>query len=144
MSTTPITKVTGGCLCGGVNYTATGPLRPVTYCHCTQCRKTSGHFVAATACIPGNLTMTTDQSLRWYRSSAEADRGFCNVCGASLFWRPTHGGHIAIMAGTLDDPTGLDAIQHVFVADAGDYYSIHDGLPQHEDYGSADLATPRK
>jgi hypothetical protein len=47
------------------------------------------------------------------------------------------------MAGTLDNPTGLVAIQHVFVADAGDYYSIHDDLPKHADYGAADLSTPQ-
>jgi hypothetical protein len=28
----------GSCLCGGVAFTVTGPLRPVVACHCTQCR----------------------------------------------------------------------------------------------------------
>ena len=27
---------------------------------------------------------------------------------------------------------GID-VEHIFVADAADYYSIHDGLPQHDD-----------
>jgi len=40
---------TGGCLCGGVRYRATGPLRHVIACHCGQCRKTSGHFAAMTS-----------------------------------------------------------------------------------------------
>lgn len=42
--------ITGGCPCGGVRYEVRGPLRDVIACHCTQCRRTSGHFVAATAC----------------------------------------------------------------------------------------------
>jgi hypothetical protein len=42
-----------------------------------------------------------------------------------------HGRHISIMAGTLDTPTGLSAVEHIFVADASDYYTIDDGLPQH-------------
>jgi hypothetical protein len=39
------------------------------------------------------------------------------------------------MAGTLNEPTGLKAKGHIFVADAGDYYSIDDGLPQSAGWG---------
>ena len=42
--------ITGGCACGGVRYEVHGKLRDVITCHCVQCRRTSGHFVAATAC----------------------------------------------------------------------------------------------
>ncbi|MDQ7071565.1 MAG: hypothetical protein Q9M48_12655 [Rhodobacterales bacterium] len=38
----------GGCNCGRVTYRVRGPLRPVIACHCSQCRKASGYFVAAT------------------------------------------------------------------------------------------------
>jgi hypothetical protein len=38
------------------------------------------------------------------------------------------------MAGTIDTPTGLDAVEHIFVADASDYYELADGLPQFEHY----------
>ena len=131
MSTAPMTDYSGSCLCGSVAYKVAGNLRPVDYCHCSQCRKSSGHFVAATACDPRHLVLTSDKNLQWYASSPGAHRGFCNVCGSSLFWRPKHGGHISIMAGTLDVPTGLKAIEHIYVADASDYYTIADGLPQH-------------
>ena len=131
MSTAQTTDYSGSCLCGGVAYTVAGELRPVDYCHCSQCRRTSGHFVAATACEPQQLTLTRDASLCWYESSPSAMRGFCKNCGSSLFWRPAHGRHISIMAGTLDPPTGLEAVEHIFVADASDYYTIADGLPQH-------------
>ena len=36
--------------------------------------------------------------------------------------------HVAIAAGTLDQPTGLRTVAHIYVADAGDYYTIADGL----------------
>ena len=34
---------------------------------------------------------------------------------------------------------GLKAVKHIFVTDAADYYSIHDGLPQHADRGPVSL-----
>ena len=134
MSTARTADYTGSCLCGGVAYEVTGELSQVDYCHCTQCRKTSGHFVAAASCRPEALRLVADSSLTWYPSSASADRGFCKVCGSSVFWKPKHGGHVSVMAGTLDAPTGLRAVEHIFVADASDYYSIADGLPQHAAY----------
>jgi hypothetical protein len=36
--------------------------------------------------------------------------------------------HVAIAAGTLDQPTGLRTVAHIYVADGGDYYTIADGL----------------
>ena len=126
----PTAKTTGGCLCAAVRYEIAGPLRPVVYCHCEQCRRTSGHLVAATACKPGDLRVMIDVGLRWYRSSAEAQRGFCSTCGSSLFWQPEHGQYISIMAGTIDGPTGLVSCEHIYTASASDYYGLTDGLPQ--------------
>lgn len=127
-------RATGGCLCGAVRYEVRGPLRPVIACHCSQCRRTSGHFVAATATAPENLVMVEDRGLRWYQSSSFARRGFCNTCGSSIFWEITagedKGDRISIMAGTLDSATGLETEMHIYVDDAGDYYKINDGLPQ--------------
>ncbi len=126
-----MTRAAGRCLCGAVRYAVDGPLRGVSYCHCSQCRRTSGHFVAATACEAGHLQFLEDTGLRWYRSSPLAERGFCKHCGASLFWRPAHGRHISIMAGTLDVPTNLQALEHIHVDSASDYYTIGDGLPRY-------------
>lgn len=129
MSTAPMTRE-GGCECGAVRYAVSGPMRRVVYCHCGQCRRTSGHYVAATACDAEALQLSDDKGLTWYQSSPIAKRGFCSVCGASLFWKPDHGQYVAIMAGTLDVPTGLESREHIHTADASDYYSIADGLPQ--------------
>ena len=136
MSMEQTTKATGACLCGGVQFAVDGPLSNVIYCHCTQCRKTTGHYFASTACLREHLTITVDRGLRWYESSPEAKRGFCEHCGSSLFWSYKESPSMAILAGSLDLPTGLKAEAHIFVADASDYYTIDDGLPQHADYGS--------
>jgi len=123
----------GRCLCGAVRYELRGPLRPVVACHCEMCRRTSGHHVAATAVRREGFVLLEDRGLRWFASSESARRGFCQVCGSNLFWAPNDGSRVSIMAGTLDKPTGLAIVAHIFAGDAGDYYRIADGLPQRTD-----------
>tara|TARA_R110001592_G_scaffold68934_8_gene211432 strand:- start:4720 stop:5136 length:417 start_codon:yes stop_codon:yes gene_type:complete len=120
--------VTGSCLCGGVAFSAQRFDGPVVACHCTQCRKTSGHFVAATRAKRAHIKFSRDETLTWFRSSAEAERGFCNQCGGNLFWRRIDSENMSIMAGTLDAPTGLHLTRHIYVVDKGDYYDIEDGF----------------
>jgi hypothetical protein len=122
-------KHTGGCLCGGVRYVIDGTLRDVIACHCSQCRRTSGHFVAAANAPKAALRLERADTLRWYRSSPAAERGFCGTCGGNLFWRPTDGDSISISAGTIDTPTHLKISEHIFVADKSDYYTLNDDVP---------------
>ncbi|MGB5871313.1 MAG: GFA family protein [Albidovulum sp.] len=113
----------GSCLCGAVAFTATGPLRAVTACHCTQCRKASGHYWATSSVPSDRFVLTRDQGLVWFRSSDHAERGFCRGCGASLFYKPDGEGRIAIAPGAFDGPTGLTIAKHIFTNEAGDYYA---------------------
>jgi hypothetical protein len=131
----------GGCLCGAVRYEVAGPLRPVVLCHCTQCRRSTGHFMAATAARQRDFRLTSEAELRWYASSDSARRGFCGRCGSTLFWQANGRDYISIAAGTLDGATGLASACHIHVADKGDYYSIDDGLPRSAD-GNFSVAIP--
>ena len=123
--------IKGSCLCGGITYEVTGKLRDVIACHCTQCRKTSGHFVAATACDDDDLKFNKLDTLTWYRSSPIAERGFCNRCGSTMFFRPQVGNFTSIMAGTIDGSSGTKLSHHIHCTTKGDYYEITDGLEQH-------------
>ena len=123
-------KVTGGCLCGAVRYEVQGKLSPIMYCHCTQCRRQTGHFLASTSCKRENFRLTREDGLKWYQSSDKARRGFCAVCGSVLFWDGTGFGTMSIAAGSADTPTGVEPIAHIFTDNKGDYYEIKDGLPQ--------------
>jgi len=123
-------RATGGCLCGAVRYEVRGPLRPVVACHCTQCRRMTGHFLAATAARDGDLGLTCAATLKWYSASPHARRGFCSTCGSTLFWRGNGRDYVAIAAGSIDGPTGLKLVQHIYTADKGDYYELDDGAPQ--------------
>ncbi|TSA15493.1 MAG: GFA family protein [Comamonadaceae bacterium] len=113
-------NIAGGCLCGGVKYEIIGKLRDVITCQCEQCRRTSGHFVAATACRKTNFILTEHRTLKWFSAVPGFQRGFCNQCGSSLFFEETSGDRMSIAAGSLDEPHGLKIAAHLFVSEAGD------------------------
>ena len=117
---------TGSCLCGDVRFELRGPLDGVMVCHCTQCRKQTGHHWASTHTADVDLHLVSDRSLKWYRSSGEAQRGFCGRCGSSLFWKRDGQPVTSVCAGAIDGPTGLHIAGHIFVADKGDYYTLGD------------------
>lgn len=124
--------LTGRCMCGGVSYTVEPPLRPVFNCHCHRCRRFSGHHVAATAVAPSRLCFQADQSLSWYEAAPGVTYGFCRRCGSSLFFRTdVTGDRISVMAGTLDQPTGLTTTEAWWVTEAADYHHRTPGLIEH-------------
>lgn len=119
---------TGGCLCGGVRYAIHNSARDVVDCHCGQCLHFHGHFGAYTSTERRNLELLAQDSLSWYQSSAEVRRGFCTRCGSSLFWDRVSLATMSIAAGTLDQPTGLQTVGHIFTEHLADYYEIADRL----------------
>ena len=119
----------GGCLCGAVRYRVDGPLGDLAACHCSQCRRSSGHFIAGVSAERASVTVAGE--VAWYESTpGRVRRGFCPVCGSNLFWDRMGGPTLDIWAGTIDGATGLTLGAHIYVADKGDYYEIADGVPQ--------------
>ena len=74
-------------------------------------------------------TLEGADALRWFATSARGRRGFCGTCGSSLFFEPAGEDRLAIAAGSLDQPSGLEIMGHEYVADKADYVRIDDGLP---------------
>ncbi|AGT10487.1 GFA family protein [Paracoccus aminophilus] len=134
--TTP--NLTGHCLCGAVRFSGwLHPTDTVTGCHCSQCRRWSGHYWASVSVL--DIEIEDDGQLRWYRASDQASRGFCTTCGSSMFWKADQDDEqrvavsaaaVEVAGGALDQPTGLKLSRHIYVADKGDYYEITDGVRQ--------------
>ena len=129
-------KTTGGCLCGAIRFEVRGSMRGIVNCHCSKCRRMHGHVAAYTSVRREDLILTRQEGLQWFRSVTDetpnVHRGFCRVCGASLFWdardvKKT----IAVAAGSLDTTDGLETIGHVWVSQAAGYYEITDDLVRH-------------
>ena len=123
----------GSCLCGAINIEVEGDLPEADACHCSQCRKQSGHYWASTDVPTSAVTITGEDHIRWYQSSEKVRRGFCDTCGSFLFWDPIHHpDKLAIAMGCFDQPTGTKLWGHIFVADKGDYYEIEPGVLQRD------------
>lgn len=125
----------GSCLCGAVSFEVQGELEPAYACHCSQCRKQTGHFLASTEVPRARLTLHGEDKIAWYHASEKARRGFCARCGSVLFWDPIGRDSTWIAMGAFEKPTGIRFGRHVFVADKGDYYDIADCVPQFESHG---------
>jgi len=132
MTTPDFNVINGQCLCGAVRFEVHGPLGDVIICHCKECQRFHGYLGAYAITDRGNLKMITDKSLTWHPSLRESsvNKGFCSLCGSSLFSANTKETVIAIAAGALDPPTGLSIKGHVWMKEAGDYYRVSDGKPQ--------------
>lgn len=121
----------GSCLCGKVQIEVNGQLKPPDRCHCTQCRKFSGHYFVSTDIHRSSLTVHGQEYVKWFRSSEKAQRGFCSECGSSLFWDPINKDieWTAVAMGAFVAPTGIKMDNPIFTGSKGDYYEIADGLP---------------
>jgi hypothetical protein len=109
-----------------------GELPAPDACHCSQCRKASGHVFVSTDVPRSALRVEGEQNVAWYASSEKVRRGFCSVCGSPLFWDPVGRDWTAIAMGAFEAPTGTRIAKHIFTADQGDYYDIgDDGVPRY-------------
>ena len=121
--------VKGSCLCGRIKLDIDELIRDVVVCHCQQCRKQTGHMVAATRVQDSGLTIIGEEHIKWYEASSEAKRGFCSHCGSLLLWKTNGSDATSVMAGCLESPTGLEIKSHIFTDYKGDYYELNDGVP---------------
>ena len=115
-------KRTGRCLCGAVRFSAKPKKPEVGACHCGMCRRwTSGPFVEIEC---DDVVFEDETHVRRYRSSQWAERGFCDQCGSTLFYRLIESDQYGMAAGLFDDQTGLALTTQVFIDKKPDYYAF--------------------
>ncbi len=128
----------GSCLCKAVTFQIEGNLPPASACHCTICRKHTGHYEAGVDVDRSRLKISGASNVTWYQSSEKARRGFCTTCGSVLFFDPTNADWIGVSMGAFDGPTNTKLERHIFVGDKGDYYELNDGAQQYVLYPGAE------
>ena len=126
-------STTGQCLCARVTYEVPGPVQGVLQCHCENCRRLSGNFVAAAHAPTAELTITDpDDMFSWF-DLGYAKYGFCRGCGSTLFYRAAdREDATAVMVGTLDDSSDL-ALEAIWYADdAQPHNSLSPDVPHYQ------------
>ena len=123
----------GSCLCGRNRYVLRASPLYAGYCHCSQCRKFSGAACSAFLGVKAaDLdTVAGDAALlgcHW--KTATTRMRFCQQCGSSLYVEKLQQGIVHVRMGTLDGPSPLQPMVHVFVGSKADWVEITDDLPQ--------------
>lgn len=135
--------LSGSCLCGEVKFEVTGPLPPLQFCHCADCRKAQGTAFAANVPVAtADITWLSGQDqLCIYKSSPGKERVFCPTCGSPILSRrPDTPGVVRLRAGILNPPTNLTPGFHFYTADKADWWEIEGDLVQYPGEKPKDIA----
>lgn len=132
----------GGCLCGAVRYTLSGPPKWTALCHCESCRRAaSAPVVAWMGFEPSQVTWEGERA--FYRSSDIAKRGFCAECGSPMSFESTRWpGEVHLYAASLDDPSEYTPQLHCHHDEHLAWLPIKDDLPRYAASAPDGDATP--
>ncbi len=133
-------KLTGSCHCGRIKFESTGPVLRFVYCHCDDCRKTSGCAASPAIIAPASSfkLLTGEEHLAAYESSPGKERCFCRHCGSPVVGRSTVKPDIVVIrAGSLDGKVDIRPEMHIFVGVNPEWHTIGDSLPQYEGWPPA-------
>jgi hypothetical protein len=125
--------INGSCLCGAVEFSAALPSKWCAHCHCSLCRKAHGAgYVTWVGFEAGQVSFTRgEDQLSWYESSPGAQRGFCQQCGSSLFFRSENwAGELHIALACINDPIDRQPQANVFFDSHVDWMPIDTRLKQ--------------
>ena len=127
----------GSCLCGEINYEVDCFSPEITNCHCGMCRK----FHGAAFATYGKVQL---KDFRWlegqklltiYPSSSNAVRGFCSLCGSSLYYQITHQkDQLSIAIGTLDDEPSRPIDNSIFCSSKPKWAKQNSGIPEYPEW----------
>ncbi|QJD59062.1 GFA family protein [Pseudomonas sp. gcc21] len=130
-------KLSGSCLCRGVQYEIQGALTDVYNCHCSMCRKLHAAAFRTSARIRSAdwKTVQGEELIRFYESSPGEHKGFCSVCSSSLYTKFDAKPEVyGFPLGTLDTDPHVRPQRHIFVGNKAPWFEITDELPQYTEF----------
>jgi hypothetical protein len=129
-----VMPLSGGCLCGAVRYSYEGSVAKAVYCHCSDCRRTTGSaFNVGLGVSAAGLSVTgaLERFTKCGDSGTELTRHFCGACGSPLFTTsPKHAQTVFLKAGSLDDSSVVVPGAESWVSSAVPWSRIAPDLPQ--------------
>jgi len=128
--------VEGGCLCGAIRYTLTGPSLFVSQCACRDCQKATGTGHTTIVGIHKSqlaLTGTPATYTNAGETGGKVTRHFCGTCAGRLYTSGDLPGDVIMMqAGSLDDPSVITPESVIYRKDAAAWDRFDPDLPSHD------------
>ena len=130
-------SITGSCLCGNVTFEYAGDVAAAAYCHCTDCRKTTGSAFNISIGLDADDFRITKGVAKEFTKTADSGqsikRHFCGDCGAPLYTSsPAHLDKVYVKAGALDDPSAVKPAYQSWTRSRVSWSTIADDLPGYE------------
>lgn len=129
----------GSCLCGQTSYEVEDAFDYAMFCHCSQCRRTTGAACKPMGGIPvGKLRLTAGAASVLSFGKGDIRDVHCGACGSLIYSivREVAWAHVAY--GTLIDPPTLAPQEHIFAADRAPWLRSRTGCRNGQDIrGSA-------
>ncbi len=119
---TDVKPIQGRCLCGAVTVTAMAADPTLRACHCDMCRQHTSSMFISVATIPDSVEVTGPA--KSFRSSDWAERGFCEVCGSTLWYGTVHDGVRNLAAGLFENAAGASMKMEFFSDQTPDGYAL--------------------
>ncbi|TAA47526.1 GFA family protein [Corallincola spongiicola] len=124
----------GQCLCGAIAFEVSSPTKWSAHCHCSRCRQAHGAAFVTWFGVSAQQVklMHEDNTLRWFDSSENAQRGFCSTCGSTLFFRSERWpGELHIALAAMQEPIDRPVSAHVYFDSHVPWLTDTDELPKY-------------
>lgn len=123
-------RLTGGCACGRVRFSAAVDGDDAYLCHCRMCQRATGSLSIAFKSIKRGA-LSWEREPDWYDSSPIARRPFCRECGTSLGFEYKDGAEdMDLTVASFDDPARFKPTHHFGAESIHRAWLDTSGLPE--------------
>lgn len=130
--------LTGKCFCGAVAYTVADEFLYAAYCHCSNCRRTTGSAFKPFAGIEHEkLVLAKGREDLMIFGEDDGNDTHCKVCGSLVYSVVRDGAYVHTAMGTLVDVPTIRPNKHIFVGSKAPWFTITDDLPQFDERATA-------
>ncbi|WP_250627921.1 GFA family protein [Pinirhizobacter soli] len=127
--------LTGSCYCGAATYLVPDEFLYAAYCHCSNCRRTTGSAFKPFAGIErSKLVATCSSDALQMVGDVEGNDTHCATCGSLLYSVVREGAYVHVAMGTLVDAPAIRPAHHIFVGSKAPWHQITDDLPQYAEH----------
>jgi hypothetical protein len=127
-----VRRLVGRCLCGAIQASIADEFLYAGYCHCPDCRASSGSGSSAFAGIRKEKLRLTrgEERISKFQKNEDNVIHFCRHCGSWLFSIVRHGEFAHVRLGILIDDPSIRPTFHIFVRSKVPWDTICDELSQ--------------